>query len=579
MSKIDPVKRVLLIIIIFLALFQFFIQISFLSEGSRFIVDHFTIDDTYYYLGTAWNLKIVGFTTFDGINRTNGVQQLWFIILYFLSFLAGTKTVFLFFALIICFIFNSLVYLFVWKISELSGQIYFSVLLGSLWFREVLSSHYFFSGMENSLHIFIFFWMVFEFLKLLKRIKGRAGFSLVPLSILLTLNVWTRIDSLLFSSVFLLFIIGYLICISEGALYFVTHYLKRIGVGVFIILSGVTLQVILYKLMGGSWFPVSALIKTEGVKFSLYKGLPGVFTEKISISFPGYSYPFPLVYLFFIISLLIFTIYLNLKKNNNLKHLPNFKIYSHSLFIFLFLFLIIVIKMDIMVFLLTVFLIATMIFVKSGTNISMKDLNFSLKVFFFAMLSSIVLYHLYISGSRIGYDKYFFWYRSPFIIFKLVVLSLIPFIVIRVIAFRNSRVFLPHIILVLSFAVFISGMLKLGSGFDFHPMLDAQYRAGKWIQKNIPKGSINASWNAGHIGYFSDRSVINLDGLINSYDYYSKKKNPNFNMRKYLIDHGVEYIADYCCVRKNGLLPFLTPVHFIQTQKGWNPITIWKLTF
>ncbi len=54
-----------------------------------------TNDDTYYYLQTAWNARHLGFVTFDGINPTNGVQFLWFSILYGLTFLADDKSAFL----------------------------------------------------------------------------------------------------------------------------------------------------------------------------------------------------------------------------------------------------------------------------------------------------------------------------------------------------------------------------------------------------------------------------------------------------------------------------------------------------
>ena len=36
----------------------------------------------------------------------------------------------------------------------------------------------------------------------------------------------------------------------------------------------------------------------------------------------------------------------------------------------------------------------------------------------------------------------------------------------------------------------------------------------------LPEGSVIGSWDAGVIGYFSRHPVVNLDGLVNSYDYY-----------------------------------------------------------
>ena len=42
----------------------------------------------------------------------------------------------------------------------------------------------------------------------------------------------------------------------------------------------------------------------------------------------------------------------------------------------------------------------------------------------------------------------------------------------------------------------------------------------------LPEGSIVGSWDAGIIGYFSSQVVVNLDGLVNSYDYLHSRVKP-----------------------------------------------------
>lgn len=42
-----------------------------------------------------------------------------------------------------------------------------------------------------------------------------------------------------------------------------------------------------------------------------------------------------------------------------------------------------------------------------------------------------------------------------------------------------------------------------------------QYAAARWLRANLSERDRAASWNAGHLAYFSERTVVNLDGLAN----------------------------------------------------------------
>ncbi len=51
-------------------------------------------------------------------------------------------------------------------------------------------------------------------------------------------------------------------------------------------------------------------------------------------------------------------------------------------------------------------------------------------------------------------------------------------------------------------------------------------REALWLEDNTPPGSVIGMSGGGSVGYFiHDRRVINLDGLINSYDYFQQVKN------------------------------------------------------
>ena len=48
----------------------------------------------------------------------------------------------------------------------------------------------------------------------------------------------------------------------------------------------------------------------------------------------------------------------------------------------------------------------------------------------------------------------------------------------------------------------------------------ANYTGAQVLNRALPEGSVIGSWDAGVIGYFSRFPVVNLDGLVNSYDYF-----------------------------------------------------------
>lgn len=48
----------------------------------------------------------------------------------------------------------------------------------------------------------------------------------------------------------------------------------------------------------------------------------------------------------------------------------------------------------------------------------------------------------------------------------------------------------------------------------------ASYMGVQIMNRVLPEGSVIGSWDAGVIGYFSRSPVVNLDGVVNSYDYF-----------------------------------------------------------
>jgi hypothetical protein len=76
---------------------------------------------------------------------------------------------------------------------------------------------------------------------------------------------------------------------------------------------------------------------------------------------------------------------------------------------------------------------------------------------------------------------------------------------------------------------------------DPYPWQRDVFRSQPAFERLVPPGLPIGSFNAGIPGYFSHRTIINLDGLVNHsvYPYYKARR-----FDAYLRERGIEYISD-----------------------------------
>jgi hypothetical protein len=67
------------------------------------------------------------------------------------------------------------------------------------------------------------------------------------------------------------------------------------------------------------------------------------------------------------------------------------------------------------------------------------------------------------------------------------------------------------------------------------------------MTETLEGDAIVGSFNAGQLGYFTDRPVVNLDGLINHVSYFETVIRPESPaaLAEYLDRIGVDYVVDY----------------------------------
>jgi len=515
------------LVVVFFALVQFAFQVSLLTRGVEYAASSLVIDDTYYYLQTAWNTKQLGFVTFDGLHATNGVQLLWFAVILLLAVLAKTKTTLLFATLAVSFLLNGLCYLFIVKIGAVLKKPALSLFMASLWALQSLPFRIYSMGMENSLHALVFWCAVWQSFEFLIRVQNRDKPNIWGLTIVLILNAWTRLDSALLSAILYSFCLLFLAhTYRDNLRLFFQRQIKAITGSSLLAGFGLTAQLTAFWLMGGSFLPVSALVKTSDIGWELSAGSIDKFVQVLTLGMP-----------------LILQ-----------GRLPN--------------------PAPVLLGTLAILLVI-------GARATLPDHLDERRVFLnlwsFLLLGEL-LYHIYIAVSGVEYMPYFAWYRSPSYIFWIITASLVALFAFEritpLIRPMNFHIWAP---VVFSLVVFSVAIYMFMRSIDFTSKLyAARYDAALWIAENSLPDTIFAAWNAGQLGFFSNRTFINLDGVINNVDYYERVLRGPIPVTNYLSENNVAYVVDYDTY---GSIPDFPTVHAFPINDGsGRSIQIWRVS-
>lgn len=483
-------------VVIFFALVHLTIQLGLLARGVEYLAVSLVIDDTYYYLQTAWNTKLLGFVTFDGLHATNGVQLLWFAIILFLAMLAKTKTALLFATMAVSFLLNVLCYLFILKIGAVLKRPTLALFMAGFWALQSLPFRIYTMGMENSLHALVFWCVIWQTAVFLIRVKRRDKPNFLGLTFVLILNAWTRLDSALLSAILYSFCMVMLAYTYRYDLrLFLQRHIKAIAGSSFLAGLGLVAQLTAFRLMGDSFLPVSALVKTSAAGRGLGTEPFDKFVEVLLLGMPSMiqgRFPAPILVLLGISGILLVI--------GARVAIPN---HSEELWAFLNL--------------------------------------------WSCLLAGELVYEIYIALSGVEYTPYFIWYRSPSFIFWIITASLLAFFTFHHTKLvKNTSKFIKWAPIGFSLLIFTVAIYMFSRSINFtSKMFAARYNAAVWIAENSPPNTTFASWNTGQLGFFSNRTFINLDGVINNVDYYERVLLGSIPLTDYLFENKVDYIVDY----------------------------------
>jgi hypothetical protein len=514
-------------ITVILAAVQFLIQVSLLTKGMQYAAVSLIIDDTYYYLQTAWNAKMLGFVTFDGLHTTNGVQLLWFVIIFLLAILAKSKAVLLFTTLAVTFLLNGLCYLIILKIGAVLKQPALALFMASLWALQSLPFRIYSMGMENSLHALVFWCVIWQSVVFLIRVQKKDKPNFGGLTVVLILNVWTRLDSALISAVLFTFCVGMQAYTYRHNLrLFLQRHSKAIVGSSFLAGFGLVSQLIAFRLMGDSFLPVSALVKTSGAGRGSDLEPVDKFADVITLGMPSIL-------------------------QGRFPTLP--------------------------LILLGIFGILLVILAR----VAIRDHSDEIRAFlnlWLCLLVGELIYYVYVALSGVEYTPYFIWYRSPSFVFWIItgsLIALLTFVHTRLV--KHSLNILRWAPVGFSLVIFAVAIYMFARSINFTSKLYAtRYDAALWIAENSPPDTVFASWNSGQLGFFSNRTFINLDGVINNVDYYERVLHGSTLLTDYLIENNVDFIVDYAIYDS---IPDFPVVHTFPLNDGsGRSINIWRVS-
>ena len=78
---------------------------------------------------------------------------------------------------------------------------------------------------------------------------------------------------------------------------------------------------------------------------------------------------------------------------------------------------------------------------------------------------------------------------------------------------------------------------------SYNEWTEAVYGGTQLMNRVLPEDSVVGAWDAGVIGYFSRFPVVNLDGLVNSYDYFHARNSARDGYAPLYREFGITHFA------------------------------------
>jgi len=172
-------------------------------------------------------------------------------------------------------------------------------------------------------------------------------------------------------------------------------------------------------------------------------------------------------------------------------------------------------------------------------RVNLKDLNTKYLIFYLIVLCYLISQLLYYSI----YSAHIWrWYLGIGIVLSIFTI-LFGLFYSKTIEKSIIRKFLPLIILPFLFIDLYVTENKIRDITDKETFGKVAFRVVDWININTKKDDIIGIWAAGQIGFYSDRKVVNLEGLVAGKELLMANKNNS--LYEYIKHNNIKYIIQW----------------------------------
>lgn len=545
-------------------------------------------DDTFYYLQVAWNVGHGNGFTFDGINPTNGVQPLWALILSGIAPLALNKITFLRSTLIVAALANLVAGILLVYMGKDRIPGWALLFMALIWSSFQLKTNVVQSGLEISINL-LFFTAVIAFLSTNIWTNPKKSYqNLLFLGLLACFLVLARLDTVIYLPG--IWLIGMMRAFGSS----LTHqpfqwaaFLKGSVLFSLLPLFLIGPYLLWNQINFGSILPISGQFKSFYTDRSIQsiggRGSIGYWLwliplwvqTAINILDIAFSRVF-LIDSFYLLNpitqmqlriaalvapLLSVSSYviMRLWTRNHQKE-PSFQAILRLLILTVSNFFIIWVvlthpiqflqPLPMKILAILALLIANVLIVATMATVKLPNAKILKKpsaTFVMVGLGSVLLHLTVVIINLTGFLDYGRWY----FITQYVTLFIITALLLKTLHFRPKIPWGTHMVALLFLSIgaisLVGSIAVRANHFDnYDPQTQyiARYHSAIWIFENLPNDAVLGSYNAGQLGYFSNRPVINLDGLVNNQEllYYYREGIP---ITVYLDSKNVTHIADY----------------------------------